>query len=369
MIPVLESLFAYCMEFGASDIHLSVDEPPRFRVQGRLAPRPDFEPFDARTVDDVAMELGLYTLPLGCPDGTERVRKTLVDNGAIDGAVTAPDGQRYRFNLFRQQGRTAVALRRLDSTFRSLPELGLPPRIGEFCQERDGLVIVTGPTGSGKSTTLATLIDGVNTTREGFIVTIEDPIEFEHASKLSLVNQRQVGRDARSFNDALVEAMRQDPDVILVGEIRDTETVRTALRAAETGHLVFTTLHAGDCPGAVERIISVFPADEQNSVRRQLAMVLRGIVAQHLLVSADGARRHAAVEVLVNTSGIANLIASGRTVQISSAIETGANVGMRSLEESLAELLFAGAITERDAFLLTRNPETLQRRLYGDVEE
>ena len=153
--------------------------------------------------------------------------------------------------------------------------------------------------------------------------------------------------------------------MILVGEIRDVETVRTALRAAETGHLVFTTLHAGDCPGAIERIISVFPADEQNSVRRQLAMVLRGIVAQHLLVSVDGPRRHAGAEVLVNTTGVANLIATGRTAQIASAIETGGNVGMRSLEESLAELLFAGAISERDAFLLTRNPETLQRRLYG----
>ena len=369
MIPVLESLFEYCMELKASDIHLSVDEPPRFRVQGQLAPRPELETFDARTVDEMAMELGRYTLPLGCPDGTERVRKTLVDNGAIDGAMTAPDGQRYRFNLFRQQGRTSVALRRLDSVFRSLPELGLPPRIADFCQERDGLVIVTGPTGSGKSTTLATLIDGINATRECFIVTIEDPIEFVHTSKLSLVNQRQVGRDARSFNDALVEAMRQDLDVILVGEIRDTETVRTALRAAETGHLVFTTLHAGDCAGAVERIISVFPADEQNSVRRQLAMVLRGIVAQHLLVSVDGVRRHAAVEVLVNTTGVASLIATGRTMQIASAIEMGGNVGMRSLEESLAELLFAGAISERDAFLLTRNPETLQRRLYGDDGE
>ena len=368
MIPILESLFEHCAELGASDIHLSVDEPPRFRVQGQLAPNPELAPFDARTVDEIAMELGLYTLPLGCPDGTELVRKTLVRDGSIDGAVTASDGHRYRFNLFRQQGSTSVALRRLDTKFRSLKELGLPPGLINFCQERDGLVVVTGPTGSGKSTTLATLINRINSTREGFIVTIEDPIEFEHASKLSLVNQRQVGRDARSFNDALVEAMRQDPDVILVGEIRDTETVRTALRAAETGHLVFTTLHAGDCAGAVERIISVFPADEQNSVRRQLAMVLRGIVAQHLMVSADGTRRHAAVEVLVNTAGVSSLIATGRTMQIASAIETGVNVGMRSLEESLAELLFAGAITEHDAFLLTRNPEVLQRRVYGDAE-
>lgn len=369
MNALLDSLFKHCMELGASDIHLSVDEPPRFRVQGRLAPRPEFATLDARTVDEIAMELGLYTLPQGCPDGTELVRKTLVRDGAIDGAVTAPDGQRYRFNLFRQQNRTAVALRRLDSTFRSLQELGLPPQIADFCHERDGLVVVTGPTGSGKSTTLATLIDGINTAREGFIVTIEDPIEFEHASKLSLVNQRQVGRDARSFNDALVEAMRQDPDVILVGEIREVETVRTALRAAETGHLVFTTLHAGDCAGAIERIISVFPADEQNSVRRQLAMVLRGIVAQHLLISADGTRRHAAVEVLVNTTGVSSLIATGRTMQIVSAIETGTNVGMRSLEESLAELISAGAVNERDAILLTRNPDVLQRRVYGDARE
>ena len=294
------------------------------------------------------------------------MRKTLVRDGAIDGAVTAPDGQRYRFNIFRQQGRTSVALRHLSGEFKSLRELGLPPHIADFCQERDGLVIVTGPTGSGKSTTLATLIDCINTTREGFVVTIEDPIEFEHVSRRSLINQRQVGRDARSFNDALVEAMRQDPDVILVGEIRDTETVRTALRAAETGHLVFTTLHAGDCAGAIERIVSVFPADEQNSVRHQLAMVLRGIVAQHLPASADGTCRHVVAEVLVNTTGVSNLIATGRTAQIPSAIETGANVGMRSLEESLAELLRAGAIDERTAFLLTRNPETLQRRLYGD---
>ena len=165
MIPVLENLFAYCVAFKASDIHLSVGEPPRFRVQGRLPPRPDFAPLDARTVDEIAMELGLYTLPLGCPDGTELVRKTLVRDGAIDGAVTAPDGQRYRFNIFRQQGRTSVALRHLSGVFRSLSELGLPPRIADFCQERDGLVIVTGPTGSGKSTTLATLINDINEAR------------------------------------------------------------------------------------------------------------------------------------------------------------------------------------------------------------
>lgn len=369
MIPLLESLFSHCAALGASDIHLMVDEPPRFRVQGRLAPRPEYAPFNSATVDEIAMELGLYTLPIGCPDGTERIRCELLKNGSIDGALSAPDGARYRFNLFREQGRTAVALRRLDSVFRSVQELGLPEQIVDFAAENDGLVIVTGPTGSGKSTTLATLIDNVNVTREGFIVTIEDPIEFVHAPKLCLVNQRQVGRDARGFNDALVEAMRQDPDVILVGEIRDTETVRTALRAAETGHLVFTTLHAGDCAGAIERLVSVFSAEEQNTVRHQLAMVLRGIVAQHLLPSINGQRRYVATEVLVNTSGVANLIATGRSSQIYSAIETGVNAGMRPLDQSLAELLMAGCITERVAFSMTRSPDALRRRIYGEEVE
>ena len=362
MIPVLENLFAYCAAFNASDIHLSVGEPPRFRVQGRLSPRPDFEPLDARAVDEIAMELGLYTLPLGCPDGTELVRKTLVRDGAIDGAVSAPDGQRYRFNLFRQQGRTSVALRRLDGAFRSLPELGLPLRIADFCRERDGLVIVTGPTGSGKSTTLATLINDINTTRDCFIVTIEDPIEFEHKSCRALVNQRQVGRDARGFNEALVEAMRQDPDVILVGEMRDMETARTALRASETGHLVFTTLHAGDCVGAIERLIAVFPPDEQNSARRQLALVLRGIAAQHLLPREDGGRVPAC-ELLVNTMASANHIATGHSAQIYSVIETGGNNGMVTLDQSLERLVNSGAISLRTALGIARYPSQLKQRL------
>lgn len=366
MLQILEGLFQFCGELGASDIHIMVNQPPRFRVQGKLSPRPDLAEFNAKTVDEIAMELGLTTLPVGCPDGTERVRKTLLREGSIDGAISAPDGARYRFNIFRENQHTAIALRRLESSFHTLAELGLPRAVANFCSERDGLVIVTGPTGSGKSTTLAALIDGINATHEDFIITIEDPIEFLHTSQRSLVNQRQVGRDARSFNDALVEALRQDPDVILVGEIRDLETMRTAIRAAETGHLVFTTLHAGDCAGAIERFVGVFPPDEQNSVRHQLAMVLRGILAQHLVPSTDGSRRWAVTELLVNTPGIANQIATGRTSQIPSAIETGGNLGMRSLEDSLATLLRRGCITERAALAITRNPETLRRRLYAE---
>ncbi len=358
----LRAIFAQCEGAGASDVHLACGQIPRFRLQGRLVPHPAFDALGEEAVDAVAMELGLETLPVGCPDGTERVRLALLRDGAVDGAITSPGGCRYRFNLFREGGRTAVALRRLDSKFRTLEELGLPARLRDFCDHPDGLVIVTGPTGSGKSTTLATLIDTINRTRHGHIITIEDPVEFVHASRSCLVHQRQIGRDAKSFNDALVESMRQDPDVILVGEIRDLATFRTAITASETGHLVFATLHAGDCAGAVERFVSVFPAEEQEGVRRQLALVLRGILAQHLLPGRSGGRV-AACELLVNTTAVANLIATGRSAQIYSLLETGGRMGMVSLDQSLADLLARGRIGEQTAFALTRNPETLRSRM------
>lgn len=363
MNSLLETLFALCGEYGASDLHLSAGEKPRFRVRGALTALGDFRPFDERTVDEITMELGLTTLPIGCPDGTERVRLTLLKEGSIDGAVTSPDGIRYRFNLFRHSGRHAIALRRLDAEHRTFEQLGLPRRIEGFCDEPDGLFVVTGPTGSGKSTTLAAMIDRIDSTRDAHIITIEDPIEYIYPSGRCLVQQRQVGRDTTSFNSALVEAMRQDPDVILVGEIRDLETIRTALRAAETGHLVLTTLHAGDCAGAVERLVSVFPADEQESARRQLALVLRGIFAQHLLPSPDRTMRHPACELLVNTSATANLIANGRTAQLYSMIETSGRLGMRTLDQSLAELLSARLVDERAAMALSKNPDMLLGRI------
>ena len=363
MSVILESLFALCEEFDASDIHLTVDRRPRFRIRGALVEKGDFRPFGMKEVDALAMELGLSTLPVGSNEGTERVRLTLLKEGSIDGALTSPSGSRYRFNLFRESGNHAIALRRLDSTFHSFSQLGLPPRVETFCEERDGLVVVTGPTGSGKSTTLATMLHKINHMRPGRIITIEDPIEYIHRSATSLVSQRQVGRDTRSFNDALVEAMRQDPDVILVGEVRDLPTVRTALRASETGHLVFTTLHAGDCAGAIERLISVFPAEEQPSARHQLALVLRGVIAQHLVPSVDRSRRYAACELLVNTPAAANLVATGRSAQLYSIIETGASFGMKSLDASLVELLASGCIDERSALALSKNPELLKGRL------
>lgn len=358
----LAEIFALCEGTKSSDVHLACGEIPRFRMQGQLTPHPAFGRLDDGQVDDIAMSLGLETLPVGCPDGTERVRATLMREGSIDGAVTSPGGTRYRFNIYRESGATAVALRRLDGEFRSLEKLGLPPQLANFCECPDGLVVVTGPTGCGKSTTLATLIDMINRTRQGHVITLEDPVEFRHVSNRCLVSQRQIGRDAKSFGEALVEALRQDPDVILVGEMRDLVTVRTALSAAETGHLVFATLHSGDCAGAIERLVSVFPAEEQDGVRRQLALTLRGIFAQHLLPAVGGGRV-AACELMVNTVAVANMIATGRSAHVRAAIETGFSHGMVTLDRSLAGLLERGLIGEAAAMALSRSPETLRRRM------
>ena len=358
----LDALFAICERRGASDIHLGGGQVPRLRVQGELLPVENGAPLSAAECDAIAYGLVATTLPSDA-DGTSwrEAREALSAKGAIDGATTSPGGHRYRFNVFLENARTAVALRRLDDRFLSLEELGLPPQLADFCAMPDGLVIVTGPTGSGKSTTLATLVDMINGERRGHIVTIEDPIEYVHESRSCLVRQRQVGRDARSFNAALVEALRQDPDVILVGEIREIDTIRTAITAAETGHLVFATLHAGDCAGAIERLVAVFPAGEQDGIRKQLSMVLRGVFAQHLLPPARrGDRRVACGELLFVNTAVANLVATGRSAQIYSAIENGRKLGMRTLDQELAELCRAGRITAETALAMSRNPEILR---------
>lgn len=359
---ILKALFTECETRQGSDIHIASSLVPRLRVHGLLDEIPGMAPVSGAEADDIAVLLGATSFP-SRENAKGLVLSALMEKGAIDGSYTSPAGCRYRFNIFRENSRTAIALRRLDDRFLSLAELNLPANLADFCNCRDGLFIVTGPTGSGKSTTLATLIDIINRTRSGHIITIEDPVEYIHKSQKCLVNQRQVGRDAASFNAALVESLRQDPDVILVGEIREVETIRTAITAAETGHLVFTTLHAGDCIGAVERMISVFPAGEQDGIRHQLAMVLRGIFAQHLLPVEKGERRVAACELMVVTQAIANLIASGRSNQIYSAIETGQSSGMLTLDQSLAGLCSAGLISEFTACAISKNPDMLKSRI------
>ena len=342
---------------GVSDVHLATGLPPYARSQGRLLPWND-EPAigDEELATFVAAQLGQA--------GHER----LENSGSVDGALTV-DQTRFRYNLYRRSGQWNIAFRRLEDDFRSLKELGLPDDVGELGTFTDGLVLVAGPTGSGKSTTLATLLDSINGNRNGHIITIEDPVEYIHTPRQSLVTQRQIGTDAPDFHTALVAALRQDPDVILIGELRDLATIRTAITAAETGHLVLATVHAGDCVGAIERLISVFPADEQSLMRRLVSMVLRAVVAQHLLVAEPETvkpgsettrpKRVLASEVLRGNAAVANLIASANVHQIVSVMETGAGEGMYTLDSSLARLWKSGAISEPTALALARNPATV----------
>lgn len=370
----LSELLLECVRIGASDLHLSSGLPPYFRIQGVLESSTTFQVADRTQLEQLGRLL--------CE---KSYRDELKGPGSVDGAVNGPDGSRFRFNLFRRTGQLAIAIRKLDDRFRPLSELGLPESLYDLARFPTGLVVVAGPTGSGKSTTIATLLDRINQNRPGHIVTIEDPIEYQHTSKKCLVNQRQVGVDTNHFQEALVASLRQDPDVILVGEIREIETIRTAITASETGHLVFTTVHAGDCVGVIERLVSVFPADEQPGIRRQLALVLRAVVCQHLLI-ADG-RVHSGVkpnqsvdddqesneaasrtrvmasEVLRVIPSVANLIGLGKGSQIYSAMESGQSVGMQTLEQDLARLLHLGLISEATANAYARSPTILQDRV------
>jgi twitching motility protein PilT len=361
---LLTALLRECVEKDASDLHLAPGQPPYLRVHGVLQPQEKYPAMAPPLLEAIAAELGRGF-------DTSALQRT----GSLDGAMTAADGTRFRFNVFRRQGHLGIAIRKLEDRFRSLTELGLPDMLYQLCDLPDGLVVVCGPTGSGKSTTLATLLDRINRTRRCHMITIEDPIEYIHKPIQSLVSQRQIGSDASSFNDALVASLRQDPDVILVGEIRDLNTIRTAITAAETGHLVFTTVHAGDTVGAIERLVSVFPAEEQFGVRRQLSLVLKAILAQHLLI-ADGQpparsngqaepvrrRRVVSSEVLMVTPAVAHLIATGKSAQIYSSMETGAGQGMQTLDQDLARLWTGGWISETTALAYSRNPAILRDR-------
>lgn len=344
------------LDLGASDIHLASELPPYYRVHGELGPDRQATPMKAEWMPSLAREL-LH----------QARRGPLPERGSVDGAISGPGGVRFRFNVFLRRNEWAIALRRLEDRFHNLAELGLPLDLYHLCHLNDGLVLVAGPTGAGKSTTLAALIDQINQTRRGHIITLEDPIEYLHPPQACLVSQRQVGADADDFHDGLVSALRQDPDVILVGEVRDLPTMRAALSAAETGHLVLTTIHAADTGGAIERLVASFPADEQPGVRQQLALVLRGVIAQQLLL-ADGPARQArasripVVEVLMVNHGVAHLIASGKTTQLPTAIETGAAEGMQSFDAHLAQLWAAEIISETTAIQRSRDPQSLRDR-------
>jgi twitching motility protein PilT len=338
----------------ASDFHVTAGVPPVIRQRGRLV---QLEDYPALTVEDTREFI--YSIL------TSEQRRRLENDLQLDFAYVVPGRARFRVNAYFQRGAVAAAFRLIPSTVASIDELGLPSVVHDLVRRPRGLVLVTGPTGSGKTTTLAAMIDEINATREEHIVTIEDPIEFVHAHRRCVINQRELGTDAQSFADALRAALRQDPDVILVGEMRDLETIGTALTAAETGHLVFATLHTQDAPQTIDRVIDVFPPEQQGQIRVQLSVSLQGVIAQQLLPTADGAGRCAACEVLVPTPAVRNLIREGKVHQIPSVIQTGSVHGMQSMDAALATLVRAGKITQELAMTRSSAPDELRRLLGG----
>jgi len=345
----IDDLLGRATEAGASDLHLVPGAPPTIRVHG------DLTPLDAEKVmpDDTR---GLLYRILS----TEQ-QKQLEVNRQLDFSYGVPGLARFRVNVHFQRDSLAAAFRHIPEELRTLEELGLPPSLRELAMKPRGLVLVTGPTGSGKSTTLASMVNVVNRERAGHIMTVEDPIEFLHKHETCIVNQREVGSDTHGFGPALKHVLRQDPDVILVGEMRDLETISTAITAAETGHLVFATLHTQDAPQTIDRIIDVFPPHQQQQTRVQLSTTLQGVITQQLVPTTDGNGRVVAAEVMIATPGIRNLIREGKVHQIYSAMQAGGRYGMQTMDMSLASHVKAGRINQQMAFERCHDPEELQR--------
>jgi twitching motility protein PilT len=340
------------VEVRASDVHLTPGFPPAIRVRGRITPMEDYPVLTPQETREI-----VYSIL------NDAQRKQFENNQQLDLAYAIPNVARFRVNCYFQRGAISAAFRLIPSEIQSLESLGLPLVLEEFARKPRGFVLFTGPTGSGKTTSLASMVELINSEREEHILTIEDPIEFLHTHKKCIVNQREIGADAIDFAQALKGALRQDPDVILVGEMRDLETISTALTAAETGHLVFATLHTQSTAQTVDRIIDVFPPHQQQQVRMQLSVALQGIVTQQLLPTADGASRIVACEVLVPTPAVRNLIREGKTHQIYSALQTSGAVGMQTMDAHLAQLVRMGKITRSLAEQRATIPEELRRLL------
>jgi len=345
----ITQLLTFAHREGASDVHLSSGEPPMVRIHGDMK-KIEHPALSAEQVHTMVFDI------MG-----DAVRKTFQETNDVDFSFELGNIARFRVNVFRTRRGEGAVFRTIPTQVMTLEELGLPPIMRELCEKEKGLVLVTGPTGSGKSTTLAAMIDHINETFEGHILTIEDPIEFVHASKKCLVNQREIGRDTASFNAALRGALREDPDVILVGEMRDLETISLALTAAETGHLVFGTLHTSSAPKTVDRVIDVFPAAQQGQIRTMFAESIQAVLTQSLLRKRAGGRI-AALEILIGTPAVRNLIRENKIHQIPSSMQTGQAVGMQTLDMALLELVNKGLVTREEA-----QSRTLTPNLFGPV--
>jgi len=348
----IDELLVYVCGRNASDLHIGVGARPLIRVGSVLEAIPDTAAIQPKTAEAYVRALV-----------DDRQLEALMNVGEIDFSFSKPGLGRFRANVYKQRNTLGVAIRSLPFNIPSFDSLSLPTVIKTFAKRSKGLVLSTGPTGSGKTTTLASIIDIINSERQCHIITIEDPIEYLHKHKLSLVGQREVGSDTRSFSNALRAALREDPDVIMVGEMRDAETIAIALTAAETGHLVFSTLHTMSAAMTIDRIIDVFPPNQQNQIKSQLATVLEGVVSQQMIPKKDGSGVAVACEVMIVNNAIRNLIREGKPYQIKSIIQTGANAGMQTMEASLADLIASGMISQEDAALRAGDTQLLIQML------
>lgn len=347
----LNELLLKLVERGGSDLHITVGMPPVMRINGRLIPT-EGERLTSRDTKEL-----LYSVL------TQEQREVLERNWEFDFAYALPGVARFRVNVYFQRNSVGAAFRHIPVEIKSFQDLRLPTVLEDFCKKPRGFVLVTGPTGSGKSTTLATMVDYINANEEVHIMTVEDPIEYLHHHKKAMINQREVGSDTKSFSQALKFILRQDPDVILIGEMRDLETVSAALTAAETGHLVLATLHTQDAVQTIDRIVDVFPPYQQQQVRIQLAGTLQGVLSQQLLPTIDGRGRVVGCEVLVPTSGIRNMIREGKTHQLPSALQAGHQYGMFTMDQSLAELYRQGLVSLDCALQRAVDPNILKTLL------
>ena len=350
-MPTIEEMLRAAKEAGASDLHITVGVPPKIRVNGQLITM-DYGkmlPGDTNALLDQIMN--------------EKQRAKFEEVGEHDMSFSIPNLGRYRVNAYKQRGSVAIALRLVGTQVPSAESLGIPPSVIDLYQRKRGLVLVTGPTGSGKSTTLASFIDIINSNREAHVITLEDPIEYLHKHKKSIVNQREIGLDSINYANALKAALREDPDVILVGEMRDYETISVAVTAAETGHLVLSTLHTLGAANTVDRIIDVFPAHQQQQIRIQFANVLEAVVSQQLIPTADHTGRVAAFEVLHATPAVRNLIREGKTHQLATVMQTSAKLGMVTMDDSLVSLFRNHKISEDMVYQYALDQEAVKNKI------
>ena len=347
----LSEILIHSVECRASDIHLSVGRAPNYRIDGVL----HTEGEEKLKPDDVKN--------LIMPLLDERHKRELEESGQTDFAHAIPGVGRFRVNVFKQRGTLASVMRALPFEIPEPDMLGIPPEVVAVTEKKRGLVLVTGPTGSGKSTTLASIIDKINSMREVHVITLEDPIEYLHNHKKAMVNQREVGLDTHSYSNALRAALREDPDVILVGEMRDLETISTAITAAETGHLVLSTLHTIGAASTIDRIVDVFPPHQQQQIRVQLSMVLESVISQQLIPTADKKSRVAAFEVMHSTPAIKNLIREAKSPQINSTIQTSKKLGMQTMDDAIFDLYMKGDIDKENAVSYAQDSQIMEKRI------